>query len=166
MKNRKMKNKRALSEMVSYVILIVVALGLAAGVYGWMKIYIPDGEKESCPTDSAISINDYSCDNVSKIISITLKNNGLFSIDGFFIKGSNSSESPIIGLERAEGIPGSLVKGRYDFENSLEPNSIIIANFSYGDVSPLLKVKVQPFVIGEKNILLCENIITEDLSGC
>ncbi|MBM3247762.1 hypothetical protein FJZ17_04470, partial [Candidatus Pacearchaeota archaeon] len=56
------QNKKALSEMVSYILLVVIALGLAAGVFAWLRSQLPAENEQKCSEDVAITILSYSCD--------------------------------------------------------------------------------------------------------
>ena len=84
------KNKKAVSLMVSYVILISIGIALAILVYGWMKFYTsPDQETRKCPDQIALIIDDYSCDYGNSELNLTIKNQGLFTTDGFIVKIHN-----------------------------------------------------------------------------
>ena len=73
MKHNLKKDKRGISIMVSYVLLIVIALGMAAGVFTWMRFYTLSDDTEQCPTDIALTIKDYNCE--SEVIKLTFENN-------------------------------------------------------------------------------------------
>ena len=152
------EDKKAISEMVSYVLLIVIALGIAAGVYAWLRFYVPSGGgAEECSEDIAISINDYNCS--AGNLSLDLENKGLFNINGFFIRAANESgKLPTIMLNTTDALPVKY-PGRYDFATSFKPGKIAVANFNYTGFS-IKRIQVQPFVVGEKTktAILCENI--------
>lgn len=77
------KNKKAVSEVVSYVLLVIVALVLSALVYAFLQLYVPK-EKPECKNGINIVIENADC--VNNKVSLTLQNRGLFSIDRVFIK--------------------------------------------------------------------------------
>ena len=82
------KDKRGVSVLIGYVLLIVIAVIIAAIVYTWLRTYVPT-ESLNCPDGSSIYISDANyCDN---LLSLTLKNNGRFDLAGYFIHASNSS---------------------------------------------------------------------------
>lgn len=84
-------NKKAISELVSYVLLIVLAIAMAAGAYVFLKPYAekPLPEQE-CPEAVNIVLENYSCNNGQ--ITFTLKNKGLFNIYGVKLKVINNTE--------------------------------------------------------------------------
>src|SRR3989344_2627893 len=100
------KNKKAVSEMVSYVFLIVIAIGLSIGVFAYLKIYLPKDRVE-CNQDVSLMVTDYLCVKNSISGKITLNanvtNNGLFNLSGAYFKlaASGKLRKPINDL----GIP-------------------------------------------------------------
>jgi hypothetical protein len=170
------QDKNGLSEMVSYVLLIVIAIGLSTGVYAWLKGYLPSVEpKETCNSEVALVLEDYNCNSTINKTTIKIRNQGFFNIDGFFIKGGNSSDEkvlPIVGL-KCDSPNNCLIKGKYDFINSetLKPQDSKEISFYYTEVKPLLRIQIQPYVKPSKpnqknSLLLCEKIIDLNLEGC
>ena len=157
-------NKKAISELIAYVLLIVIALGLAAGVYTWMRIYIPpEKEKATCPEDISLYINDYACDTANKRISLMIENRGMFNIDGITIMASNSSDKlPATMLNTTDKI--SAIPGTYYQKLKLEETTT--ANFSYTGLDKIGRIRIQPFTISGKNLLLCKNIVDIAIEGC
>lgn len=78
------KNKKAISEIVSYTLLVVIALVIGSLIYAFLKLYVPK-EKPECKEGINIIIENTNCISSEKI-SFTLQNTGLFSIDRAFIK--------------------------------------------------------------------------------
>lgn len=170
------KNKKALSEIVAYVLLIVISLSLASGIFIWLKNIVPP-DKETCQEDVSLSIKSYVCDVPTKTINITIENKGFFSVAGFFIRGSNQTNNlPIILLAQED--PKSS-QGRYDFKDKkLLPGASETISFKYVyynppyfnySINPLKKIQIQPYVLPEKTkgLLLCDKaIINEEISGC
>ena len=83
-------NKKAVSEVVAYVLLIVIALSISAMVFVWLKYFVPKAAEE-CPDSIAIAIKSYSCDTAGNTITLAIKNNGLFNISGFYVYISNET---------------------------------------------------------------------------
>ena len=72
---KKRFNKKAISIIVSYVLLIVIVLSLAGGTYGFLKLYAQNPlPEEECPDGISIVLESYECKNNE--ITITLKNRG------------------------------------------------------------------------------------------
>ena len=91
--------KKGVSVMVSYVLLIVFVIIIGALVYQWLKSYVPAQAME-CPDGVSIFIKEAYFDPFDSRLIVTLRNNGRFSLAGYFIHATNSSdqELPIIDL--------------------------------------------------------------------
>ena len=83
-----LQSNKALSEIVAYVILITIALSLSALVYGWLKTYAGSPEGKECSDTTSLIIKDYNCTHINNdfYLTVTIKNKGLFTADGFLIK--------------------------------------------------------------------------------
>ena len=148
--------KRGLSEMVAYAMMVAIALSLALIVYAWMKGNVI-GEAPSCPDDISVIMSAYSCDPAVKNLSITLRNKGKFTIDGFIIKGGknntanymlNTTDTPLF-----------------------DPDTTINRNFSYSVLggSSLKIIEVTPYYYNEKrkeNLICSKAIISEKIENC
>ncbi|MEM1536071.1 MAG: hypothetical protein QXQ82_02720 [Candidatus Pacearchaeota archaeon] len=82
MKKLIIANKIGISELISYVLLTVMAIALASGVYFWIKSRIPV-EQEECPEGLSMIIAE--CNLSGSELNITFKNNGNFNITGAFV---------------------------------------------------------------------------------
>jgi len=145
-------NKKAVSLMLSYVILIVIAISLAIGVYSWLRLYANVEEIDKCPKDTALIIQDYECSGGYEI-NITVKNKGLFNVSGFYIRGAkNISELAAFPLKYSEEVYDA--DGKYEFNNPLQPNEIHNQVFSYIDshelkINGVKKIEIEPFRVQE-----------------
>ena len=81
-------NKKAVSLMISYVLLISIAVVISYVVYRNLKTYVPQ-EKLECPDGVSIVIKDLKCN--SNKLEINISNNGLFNISGYYVSGATSS---------------------------------------------------------------------------
>jgi len=100
-KSKKFYNKKGLSEIVGYVLLILFVIIISVAVYLWLKSYVPEDELK-CPEETSILIKELSCASLTipggeteKEIKIILKNSGKFNIDGYFIRATESEEQKI-----------------------------------------------------------------------
>jgi len=91
--------KKGVSVMVGYVLLIVFVIIIGALVYQWLKTYVP-GQAMECPDGVSLFIKDADFNSSNFQLIITLRNNGRFSLAGYFIHATNSSdqELPTIDL--------------------------------------------------------------------
>src|SRR3989344_9344689 len=78
------RNKKAISEIVSYVLLVVIAVGVSTLVFTFLKSYIPKGEKPECPEGISISIKNYTCQ--SSQLNLSFYNTGRFTIDAVYVR--------------------------------------------------------------------------------
>lgn len=153
-----MKNKKGVSIMVGYVLLVTFVIILGAIVYQWMKTYVPTDEIE-CPDGVSIFIEDYECS--GSYLNLTLKNNGKFNIGGYFIYATNSSEQELATIDLSgyhsdedsqlapTGIKLGGIEGR---DNTLTPNEeeIEIYDLSeFGDT--IYAIEIVPIRWQEEN---------------
>jgi hypothetical protein len=149
-----MKNKKGDSLIISYVLLIVIILGLSTLVYAFLKLYLP-AKSSQCPQDVSIAIEKATCTTTSKILNVSVRNSGLFTIDAIYVRFANSSREV-----RPQVNPGGEILIR-----PLPPNNTVftynysIASFAVSSGS--YTVEVQPAVVEGKNILLCSNIASD-----
>jgi len=157
----KFSNKRAVSEMVSYVLLVVIAVGLSIAVYAYLKVLVPKDLKPECNEDIQLTIQDYSCKaNTTKSLSVTLYNKGLFRVNAVYLRlGTEGAEVPLNVLRRLFNpplMPGESIWVPVPDRASLEP----ILNGSGNYV-----LEVQAAANNEKGeFALCENsVITQTI---
>ncbi len=177
------KNKRGVSEMVAYVILISIAMGLAVAIYAYLN-YVVNIVKPpvECKEGTSISLEDYGCDPVLHEINLTIRNNGRFNVDGIIVKFSdNSSKEPIIMLKPqysgTSGIFLAATTGHFSFD-SLSPgedNNIRIAKFTIiqddGSLYPIKEgtlktVNILPFIRDKKKVACTGTAIKQPLIDC
>jgi len=75
--------------MVGYVLLVVIAVGLSAAVFSFLKVYVPKEKPECSPDISLIVQSIEKCTiNGDKIIldNIKLTNKGLFKVPAVYIR--------------------------------------------------------------------------------
>ena len=91
------KNKRAVSPIIGYVLLITFGIVMSVIAYNYLKTYVPK-EGLDCPEGVSVFLKEYTCDLDNDILNITIKNNGKFNIQGYFIYASNQSGVEIATL--------------------------------------------------------------------
>lgn len=168
---KKKQNKKAVSLMVSYVLLIVIAMGLASGVYSFLKFRATLPSDEGCPGDAVLTIRNYNCYLDNKVITLEIENKGLFNVSGFFIRASNDTNIPAILPLQTTELEADLAKetaGQYQFLKPLAPNAKLTTNFSYTNAVPIKRIELQPFIIRER-LQTCKNLISlqiDDSKNC
>ena len=116
-------NKKGVSIMVGYVLLIGLAIVMGGTTYVWMKSYIPK-EPLECPAGTSLMIKDYqyNCGDLNWI-NLTLKNNGRFDIGGYAIHVSNSPGITLPTIDISGGCQQILLREVIPYDNSLIFNS-------------------------------------------
>ncbi len=167
-----MKNKKAVSEVVSYVLLIIIAVSLSALVFTFLKSQIST-DKPQCPDDVSLIIKEYKCDTATNKINITFQNKGNFNIDGSYISYSNSSEGApkyklnISGKNNDISSSGFLYFG-ISVPTSLRSGESFQQEFDYSDYNLIEKVQLIPFINDVKEgLLICEKrVLIQNINNC
>ena len=146
------KDKKALSDVVAYVLLISITIALSVLVYNWLRFYVGEEDVPSCPEGVNIIITDYTCI-IDDKLSVTLKNKGRFAVDGFVLRVHNRTDADF-GFYILNAT-GALIKPG-------EEHSTIV---NLSGVSTVTYLEVQPF-IREGNDISCRSIATQKVSSC
>lgn len=171
------KNKKALSAMVGYVLLITFGIILSVIVYNYLQTYVPKDLLE-CPDGVSILIKDYSCQGDD--LNITFKNNGKFNYAGYFIHGANETDAQIAtlnlannflnstGEEPARSIPSSYVSFSYEDNDFMKPQNETVHLFDLNSTGVVL-IEITPVrfqeIKGKERFVSCGNAkIREEIS--
>ena len=136
-------NKKGVSEIVSYVFLIVITISLSLLVFAWLKNYIIQPEK-NCPDGVSLIVSDYNC---SGTLVLNLRNKGLFDIDGFILRYSNNSKPPSILLSDRGG------DYFYYGKHGLKPNENYSFSYKYSGV--ITRIDLLPIKYVDNKTLVC-----------
>lgn len=149
-------NRKGISVIVSYVILISIAIALSIMVYAWLRFYVEPGNSVQCPDSISLIIKDYSCvmDNGLHVgeLDVSVQNKGLFNISGFTFKFSERDGAEIAtqsGDLIWDGNPGDI--DGIDVLNDgfgLSPGEEVVLNYSFNSysVDDITLIQLQPFV--------------------
>src|SRR3989338_7575646 len=169
MRNLLQHNKKGISEIVVYVLLVLIAISISSLVFFYLKSYVPK-EKPECQQDITLLIQSYSCSSQLSQLNLTFLNKGLFNIDLVYIRvGSEGSRvKKLINPEYNDG-PNGLYFGVIDDQKGLIPGK----TFSKVYLSPLLKpgvneLEIEPAVFTGKGteIALCDKAIVTQTITC
>lgn len=150
-------NKRGLSEIVAYAIMIAIAISLAVAVFAWLKIVANPSAPIDCNEGTSIYLDSYSCSGA--IITLIMKNNGGFNVSGYIIKVSDdASKEPTTMITPT---------GYHEF---LSPSGLIPGASESADftkTSSIKRISYQPFVfINNKKVVCQGTAIKEPITGC
>jgi len=174
----KMQNKKGVSLMISYVLLVTVAIIMSIIVFSYLQ-YIANVEPViDCKAGTSLIVEDYICEEGK--ISLIIRNNGRFNVKGFIPTfGGNRLREPadkFVTLDTARITPS----GDYEFEEPLAPGDFIKTNFSSNvkradaEIVPasfefLRNLKIQPYIYDEEaalNVPCSAGIIRQDVEDC
>lgn len=136
------KNKKGISVMVGYVLLIAAIVAMGALVYTWLRTYVPTPSLE-CPDGVSIFISDYECSESE--LNLTLKNNGMFDIAGYFIHASTNESDEIATVDLS-----SLLSGR----GRIAQNAVIFISTENNPMGPNQEMRSTFFGLSGKIYLL------------
>ncbi len=146
------KNKKALSNIVGYVLLISITLSLSVLVYGWLKFYVSGDDIETCPNGVNIIIKDYEC--VSTVLggedgylTLTFKNKGLFTVDGYLLRVHDRQDADFGFYTFDE--TGAVIKPGEEYIKTYNFDENIINGYKLKQVTT---IEVQPFIMEEDQI--------------
>lgn len=148
--------RRAESTILGYVLLVVLAIGMAAAVYSYLTFFLPK-EQPQCPDGVSLAITNVSCS--GNEFRITLQNKGLFSINGSYIKVGEKGHiykqlincpgpqqhAPFCQIYFNTGRDAYLPK-------PLVPGDSWSANFSYNQSAGDREVEVEPLLIASQGV--------------
>ena len=128
--------KKGVSIMIGYVLLVTCAIVIGVIVYQWIKTYVPT-EALECPDEVSIFIKDFefNCENFQ--LDLTLKNNGLFKIAGYFIHATDDPNQTLAtidlsGYTNLGEDKGGTVLFKTSTENSFEPTTYALSIANMG----------------------------------
>ena len=175
---RLMREKKGVSLMVSYVLLVSIAIILAILIFSWLRLTANVTPVENCEEGTSLIVSDYSCLNQGeeKQLRLSVKNSGRFSIDGFVITVGSSSEQPIHPIIPIS--PSSAVHpipGKYLFARSLKPGDTALTSFAdfylkNGDEIKIdfiiSNLRLQPYIISEGVAVVCDSVVHQEIENC
>jgi hypothetical protein len=164
-------NKRAVSVMVSYVLLISIAIFLSIGVYNWLESSSNISAPINCNEGTSVIIENYTCS--LGMISISVRNNGRFSVGGIGVSvGDTTQNVPITNL-LPFGSAQTGIFGQFYFNDSLKPGAVSSASFVFtSNEGPLTydeirRVRIQPFIVSQNSKVVCQNsVISQTITNC
>lgn len=173
-----MENKKAISLMVSYVLLVSIVIIVSIGVFAWLRTVANISPPTDCKEGTSVILENYLCTSgADGGIDLYLKNNGYFNISGIILSVSNDTGIfPVVYLmPDIATCSGTAIKGHCQFAQALKPGEIITTNFSNIDGDDLQPVdfneiriiRIQPFVIETTGKIICQNAaIKQNINNC
>ena len=134
--------------MVSYVLLVVIALGLSILVYNYLSNYVPK-DRPACPEDIALSVTPVFCKATGGELSFQYANKGLFNIDLIYVRLAKENRTVAQNIDTKNEI--------------LKPGeSKTYTKTGLSEISSVGKytLEVQPGVLVKKKLAICETAVS------
>ena len=167
-KNLLQLNRKAVSIMVGYVLLIAIAVSLSTAVFFYLKLYLPD-ERPECDVDIKLTIDSATCkwnqpiNPNSVIIRLNVTNRGLFKIEGAYVKIGDYDRAFRDDLNPTLAL-ASLCNGN---SAVLNPGEKFCEVFPYNLVPiKVQELSVQPIVWIDNKPILCPDAIASKTITC
>ncbi len=171
----KKSDKHGLSIVVGYILLISISIVMSIIVYQWLKTYVPK-DSPKCSDGTSIFIKEVLYDCTNSTLNITVKNNGKFSVNGYFIHVSNKTNETLSTIDISSKIKygGSVSGNSIVFsqltENSLTPAGIKVCSFNVAEYGRLYRLEIIPVRIQEidnkKRVVSCGDSKVEETLTC
>ena len=159
MKGLLLRDKKAVSIMIGYVLLVVIAIAISVMVFAYLKLYLPLNEPR-CYDDVAISIDKVSCSNGE--VDLTLTNRGLFNINGAFIRIGEKGRiyKEVLNPNQPETLFAS------GGNTVLAPGATWSSTpYSYSEIGSQI-LEVEPLLFIDDKPTLCENAVVKTEVFC
>ena len=119
-------NKKGVSIIIGYVLLVTFAIIMGGILYQWLKGYVPK-DILKCPDGVSAFIEDVGCIDHEDyfVLNLTLKNNGRFGIAGYFIHATDDPSQELATVDLST----------YHFEGGNKDRSAIL--FSLVEDNPI-----------------------------
>lgn len=163
--------KKGESTIIGYVLLIVLAIGMASAVYAFLKFYIPK-DQPTCPADVQLGVDKITC--TADEIHIELRNRGLFNIDGAYVKLG------LVGRAFKETIncPGNVqalppaceiyfTTGAAPYSpQKLAPGNVFNRTYTRSSELGSYELEIEPVMVIDKKPTLCEKAVVVQEVQC
>jgi hypothetical protein len=169
------KDRKGVSLMMGYVLLIVIAIVIAVLVYIFLQLYLPKDRAE-CRQGITITIDDLECDIANNKLNIQMTNRGLFTVDRVQIRVGDEGR---IAKDLINGVGVDDYKFRMPCDTGVDPecdnpvqyyeellpNWFSSGEFSYASAGTK-EVEVQPAMLIEGELVLCEQSTVSKIVVC
>ena len=167
MKDMSYQNKKGVSEIISYVILIIIAVSIGAIVFTYLSNLVPKDRPE-CNEGLSLSVEEYACKYVDpkdgeSHLNLTVKNRGRFNIEAAYIRIGNIGNKTGYWINSKD----------FEYGDALKANSELVKKQYFFDASNVLKngtgsyaLQIQLAGYDEKTgrYAACPNSITQTIT--
>lgn len=161
-------NRRGVSIMVGYVLLIAIAVSLSTAVFFYLKLYLPD-ERPECDADIKLTIDSATCVDRGSFIEIDLEvtNRGLFKADGAYIKIGDYDRAYREELNYPDEGLSFVSTCNPDPNGVLNPSDTFCKEYTYDPVpTEPQELSVQPIIWVDNQPILCSDAVVTKKIVC
>jgi len=151
-------SKRAISEVVGYVLLISITIALSVLVYNWLRFYVSEDEIPECSAGVSVIIQSYDCaDGENGWFQVSLKNKGRFTVDGYSM-WIHDREGAEFGIYNVTAVGQPMSAGEVVVSPIYQ-----LRDYGDGGLEKLTFIEVQPFQLdGDK--ISCRTFATQTVT--
>lgn len=165
MREKLLLRHRGMSEIVSYVLLIMIAVAISTLVYSYLQVYVPK-DKPTCKEDASLAITSATCERSTGMINLTLMNKGLFTLDAAYVRVTpqGSEIALIINEPTASNRGKDFYLSQGTSFTGLEPSKQLSRLYNASLVitsAGSYRVEVQPAMGKGTQIALCPTIASQ-----
>ncbi len=133
--------RKGVSEMVSYVLLVIIAVGISVLVYAYLVVHVPK-DKPTCYDDINLVLIDHKCyletltgalaGKTKVYLNVTLSNRGLHTADGVYLRLGDETRK-VKALVNDNDVFFGLVldPSSGDFVLGLQPGKSFFNNYTF-----------------------------------
>ena len=96
-------NTKGVSVIISYITLMIIVLILGGVSYNVITSYVFK-DIEECPDGVSLYVKESNCNSVDLALDLTLYNDGLFNIGGYFIHATNKNDQELATQDLSQKI--------------------------------------------------------------
>lgn len=140
--------------MVSYALLIIIAVAISVVAYNYLRLYLPS-QREECPNGISLFVESAACFREDGRLSVTISNRGLFNVSAVFLRFG----------EAGRQIRGQINPYNESFPFSLPPSDVAYS-FEYNISNNLRSgvnsyvLEIQPAVALNGKTIVCRDSIS------
>ena len=168
-------DKRGISVVVGYILLVSIVIIMSVIVYQWISTYIPREDIE-CADGVSLFVQDYNYNCDTKSLDLTIKNSGRFDVAGYFIHATtdSSQELAVTDLSGATDLRGSGGSVNYppdgDDLNSVSAGQIFSDLFVLTSIGQIYSIEIVPLryeLVNNRNrAVSCTNARIKERLSC
>lgn len=169
------KNKKGISVMIGYILLVVFILAISVAVYQWLRSYVP-GQAIECPDGVSLFIDRATFYSGNSTLEINSVNNGNFQILGYFARIKKLQTDETFTTDISGYLSGSSIGGKIGesitFGGSegegLNPGESETNNFTIPpEIETIYSVRITPTrfqdIDGSRRFTNCGDAATEQI---